>query len=135
MIVRRDQNPEASALFRHAILENMTLDWTCDHPNEPVQTDSEPMFEESDNPDVNYIFHLCSSIHEKLDLLQQAAGREELGEYAESHLKTIITELLEIETKIDCQTSNLNVISDTLNNLARNSTDGQPCMINGLISL
>lgn len=135
MFVERGQNQESSALFRKAILENMTLDWQCEQPTTPVEGDNEPEYEESDNPDVNYIFHLCSSIREKLDLLQQAVGREELGDYADSHLKSIITDLLDIETRIECQTSNLNIISDTLNNLARTSDDGQPTMINGLISL
>ena len=135
MFAGRGQNQESSTLFRKAILENMTLDWQCEHPSTPVEGDNEPEYVESDNPDVNYIFHLCSSIQDKLDLLQQAVGREELGEYADSHLKSIITDLLDIETRIECQTSNLNVISDTLNNLAHTSDDGQPTMINGLISL
>ena len=113
----------------------MELDWQCDQPNELIQANSEPQTPQTSDPNVEYIFELCSSIKEKLELLQQAVGREELTEYAESHLKNLITDLIEIETKITGSTESLNIISDTLNNLASQSEDGQPVMINGLINL
>ena len=82
MIVRRGQNQDLYALFRQVLAENMELDWQCDHPNTELVTNSEPMEQTPSDPNVEYIFNLCSSIKEKLELLEQAAGREELGEYA-----------------------------------------------------
>ena len=129
-----DQKEEIVALFDDAVRENMELDWQCTHPNAPNVVSSEPEYTETDNPDVVYIFSLIESIQDKLDLLQQAVGREELGDYADSHLKAIITDLMDIETKVESHCDGLNVISDTLNNMARDS-EGQVQMINGLISL
>lgn len=134
MTIGREWNEESVSLFDRAVQENMELDWQCTHPNASNVEDNEPEYIESDNPDVVYIFSLINSIHDKLDLLQQAVGREELGDYADSHLKAIITDLMDVETKVESQTTNLNVISDTLNNMACDS-QGQIQMINGLISL
>ena len=134
MLLGEGKTEKASALFNQVIQENLTLDWQCNHPNTYPERDNALVYDESDNPDVTYIFSLISSIQDKLDLLQQAVGREELGEYAESHLKAIITQLIETETQLESHVTNLNVISDTLNNMARDS-QGQVQMINGLISL
>lgn len=134
MLAGEGKRDKASALFRQAILENLTLDWQCEQPATYPEGDNAHVSEESENPEVSYIFSLISSIQGKLDILQQTVGREDLNEYAESHLKTLITDLMEIETKVESHVDNLNVINDTLNNMARD-TQGQVQMINGLISL
>lgn len=134
VLVGEGKRDKASALFRQAILENLTLDWQCEQPATCTEGDNAHVSEESENPEVSYIFSLISSIQDKLDILQQTVGREDLNEYAESHLKILITDLMEIETKVESHVDNLNVINDTLNNMARD-TQGQVQMINGLISL
>ena len=112
----------------------MEIDWQSQVPTQEAQP--EPEQPQSDNPDVQYIIELCQSIKEKLDLLQEAACREEIQEYGESQIKALITDLIEIETKITDNTTTINSISDLMNNVARTQGAGNNLqMINGLISL
>lgn len=101
-----------------------------------VQPEEQPVQQQftSDNPDVQYIFELCQGIKEKLDLLQQACAREEIQEYGENQLRSVITDLIGAETKIIDDTTLINSISDMVNNLTRTDSKGGPVkMMNGLI--
>ena len=69
-MIQNSQELKESALFAKTIMENMELDWQCTHPDEVIQQDNEPVYEEHDDPNIQYIFELCSSIREKLDLLR-----------------------------------------------------------------
>lgn len=112
----------------------MEIDWQSQVPTQEAQP--EPEQPQSDNPDVQYIIELCQGIKEKLDLLQEAACREEIQEYGESQIKALITDLIGIETKITDNTTTINSISDLMNNVARTQGAGNNLqMINGLISL
>lgn len=116
------------------LTENMEIDWQSQVPTQEAQP--EPEQPQSNNPDVQYIIELCQGIKEKLDLLQEAASREEIQEYGESQIKALITDLIEIETKITDNTTTINSISDLMNNVARTQGAGNNLqMINGLISL
>lgn len=115
--------------------ENMQLDWQSQVPNQSIPQQEVQEELTHNNPDVQYIFDLCKSIKEKLDLLQEAASREELQDYAESQIKTVITDLIGIETKITDDTTCINAISDMLNNLPSGGNGQNLKMMNGLITL
>lgn len=112
--------------------ENMEVDWQSQVPTQIISQPEEPT---SDNPDVQYVFELCKSIKEKLDLLQEAVSREELQSCAESQIKTVITDLITIETKITDDTTCINTISDMMNNLPSGGNGQNLKMMNGLITL
>ena len=121
--------------LNRVLYENMQIDWQSQVPN---QTNPQQEIQEEpthNNPDVQYIFELCKSIKEKLDLLQEAASREELQDYAESQIKTVITDLITVETKITDDTTCINTISDMLNNLPSGGNGQNLKMMNGLITL
>lgn len=116
--------------------ENMQIDWQSQLPTQTTQQPEEQEVQQFNNSDVQYIFELSKSIKEKLDLLIEAVSREELQKYAESQIKSVITDMITVETKIMDDTICLNALSDTINNLSREQgNNGATRVLNGLIQL